>query len=205
MGSKIASLVYQKDNGDGTTSLVAGATVTARVIRVADGYEHDSATGNFLASAATATTMTGSGVTAGWYYATYTTTNWNNGAYVLLITAGKAGESPYSTQEQFNVTSGAASTSAPSAPAATMCRCYVYFADTPATVPTVLTTYVHQPEGANNYAVSQTGTYNSGTGLWYADLLQGSTARVNVPTYGISRTFYVPPVSTAVVLAQREV
>lgn len=206
MATQTAQYYWTKDNGDGTASPVTSGTVTARVIRASDGYEYDSVSSAFVASGATATSMTESAVTGGLYQATFTVTAWNAGLYLLIIYGTSATYGPFTSTQPWTIAGGVAVT-APGAPvAASTCRCYLYLSDTPSTAPTSTVEYAYiENSGGATYAAAITPVYSSGTGLWYADCIYGSTVRFLIASYGIGLTAYVPPVTTALITTMREV
>lgn len=81
--------------------------------------------------------------------------------------------------------------------ATSTCRVSITFEDKPATSPTFTVTYASNPMTTTNaFALSPTPTYNSGTGVWYVDLVYGATATISCISRGLHKTFVVPSVST---------
>lgn len=200
MGAKTVVLQYRKDNGDGTTSYISGGAATVEVTRLSDGHKWDNATSAFVASGQTNPTMTE--ISTGVFTRSLTVTAWSDGEYAVHAQATKSGESPYGEVQVWTVYGGVAAGAAPGAPsAAGVCRVYLYFSELPSTSPTVTAVYLSgQNTTTNNPARSVTGVYASGTGLWYADLVQGATARVDCIARGVHRTFVVPARTTVSLL-----
>lgn len=205
MGTKTVALQYRKDNGDGTTSYVSGAAATVEVTRLSDGYKWDSLTSAFVASGQTNPTMTE--ISTGVFTKSLTVTAWTDGDYAVHAQATKSGESPYGEVQVWTIYGGVAAGAAPAAPsAAGVCRCYLYFSELPATSPSVTAVHLSgQDTTTNNPARSVTGVYASGTGLWYADLVQGSVARVDCIARGVHKTFRVPARTTVSLLTVEDV
>ena len=199
MSTQRIDLFFTKSNISGGIDYITGATGTATIVRLADGYTYDNDTSAFVESGATLPTLAENATFSGLYSATFTVTAWNNGTYLIRAGATKTGENPISYQETWVVTDGVATDASTAGEAAAdYCRVYLYLTDKPTVIPTDLTcTYISTGTTTTSaIPLSVTGTYSSGTGLVYWDVLQSSTCKIKSISRGICKSFVAPELST---------
>lgn len=207
MATKLISLLYQEEDSQGQIAYITGATATARMVRLVDGYSWDTVSSTFVSSNATDVVLTESLIQSGLYTATIDTTSWDNGDYLFNPKASKTDHSPYGYVEIATLTNGSAGSEYTVNPAAaTYCTVYAFYSDKPLTEPVSTVSYISGNITSNTFLpTAAVGIYDHTTGLIYWTLKQGATVEFRNLSRGINKTTIIPALSTVALNSLTEV